>query len=238
MTGRGFLSLVAGLVLAACATGGEPAPGRADGLSGTGEGPVLDAGTDGYVWPDLGPPPDAFIWPDVPADVSMYDDAGPPLDAATPDAQPDAGSPCPDPFEPNEVCAAGKSIGTAKEGSTWISKTATSSPAGDVDWFTAVGEEASNWCVPGTGECFYLKARLQVPTGRLLKICVMQDSCGAIPTCADNAGAPGPVQLDVQYKVDGTCALNDDTQARIWVEQLDTTGTCDSYTISVNFNEC
>ena len=172
--------------------------------------------------------------------VKIYHDADQPDAAAVPDATPapDGPPPCPDPYEPNEICSASKSLGTAKEGSGWLSTTGTSIPSGDVDWYTAKGEEGSNWCIPGTSECFYLKVRLDVPAGRKLKVCVMQDSCTAGATCADNTATPGPQQLNVQYKVNGTCALNDDTYPRIWVEQLDATGGCGPYTISVNYDAC
>lgn len=232
MASRHTLALLAALVPVACATGGESL--GPDGAGSPDRGVVQDAGADGYVWPDLGTPPDAFIWPDGLPDIPTQDDIGPP-DAGPPDS---GGGTCPDPFEPNETCTAGKSLGSTQEGSSWVSKTATSDPAGDVDWFTADGEESGGFCLPGTSQCFYFKARLQVPVGRRLKICLMKDSCGASPTCADNTTTPGPVQLNVQYKVDGTCALNDDTYAKIWVEQLDATGGCDSYTISFNFDEC
>jgi len=199
---------------------------------------ILDLGPpaqDGYMWPDLGPPPDAFVWPDGLPDASIYDDGGV-VDGAPPPA--DAAPACPDPYEPNAVCATAKSLGSTKEGSSWLSKTATSSPSNDVDWYMADGTEGSNFCFPGTTECFNFKVRVDVPAGRRLKVCVMKESCTAGATCADNGTNPGPTQLNVKYGVSGTCALDDDTKAVIWVEQLDALGDCDAYTIAVNYDEC
>lgn len=232
---RRCLPCILVLSVVGCASGNEGVVADTD--------PIIDQlpRDDAYIWPDLGPAPDAFIWPDGMGDVSIYHDADPtPPDSAVPDATPapDSQPPCPDPYEPNEICAASKSLGTTKEGSSWLSKTGTSNPPVDVDWYTAKGEEGSGLCFPGTSECFYLKVRLDVPVGRHLKVCVMQDSCSAGATCAKNASVPGPQQLNVQYKVNGTCALNDDTYPKIWVEQLDAAGGCDSYTIAVNFDEC
>jgi hypothetical protein len=223
------------LVLAGCATGNEALP--SDGSSPSAEGFVVidGGGIEGYLWPDLGAPPDAFIWP---ADLPIHD-AWPTADLLPPDGPtPDAHIPCPDPYEPNESCTAGKSLGTISEGSSWLTKTATLDPGTDVDWYTATGEEDSHTCLPLTSQCYYFKARLQVPAGRHLKLCVVQDYCSASSSCADNAGTPGPQQLDVQYKVSGTCALNDDTDAKIQVQQLDGQGGCQSYTLSINYDEC
>lgn len=200
----------------------------------------LDGGPDAYVWPDLGPAPDAFIYPDGPQDGAPPPDNLPDLgfqDQGPPDSG-DAQVPCADPFEPNESCSASKSIGTVKEGSTWIQKTATLHPGTDVDWFRADGEEKSHTCMPLTSQCYTFKVRVEVPAGRNLKVCVYEESCSGSSDCADNASIPGPAKLDVEYNVSGTCALNDDTDARILVEQLDNKGGCAPYTVAFNYDEC
>jgi hypothetical protein len=235
-----FLPLVLLLPLVACASGKESAAPDIPGQKDHG------VGLEPYAWPDLAQPlEDGEASPDAPHDLVPQPDHEPAPDATSADASwadaapPDSGpGPCPDTYEPNETCGAAKFLDSVKEGSTWIARTATSSPAGDVDWFTADGEEKANTCVPLTSECFTFKVRLDVPAGRRLKICVMQDSCSAKPVCADNGASPGPTQLDVQYKVDGMCAFNDDTTAKIWVEQLDSSSACQPYTVAFNYNDC
>ena len=202
-------------------------------------GGTAEAGQDAYLWPDMGTPPDAFIHPDgVKLDISQLPDtvgpvdAGPPPDTVPP---PDAQVPCPDPLEPNQTCSSGKSLGSLKESSTWIKKSATMDPAADIDWYTATGEEESHTCLPFTSQCYKLKVKLTVPAGRQLKVCVYKESCTASGTCKTGTG---PTVLDVEYKVSGTCALNDDTDAKILVEQQDGTGGCDPYEVSFNYNDC
>jgi hypothetical protein len=220
-----------------CAAGSTPS-GPGNDLGGHDGGGSAEAGQDAYIWPDMGPPPDAFIHPDgVKLDISQLPDtgpvdAGPPPDTVPP---PDSQVPCPDPLEPNQTCSSGKSLGTLKESSTWIKKTGTMDPGTDIDWFTAKGEEKSHTCLPLTSQCYKLKVKLTVPAGRKLKVCVYKDSCTALGTCKSGTG---PTVLDVEYKVSGTCAFNDDTDAKIKVEQQDGTGGCDPYEVSFNYNDC
>jgi len=230
---------------AGCAAGNTATPPVAEG-GPSGDGGVAEAGADGYIWPDLGPLPDAYIHPDgVKYDINGQTDGSPsdgppqPQDAG-PDStpQPDAHVPCPDPLEPNQTCSSGKSLGSVNEGSSWVKKSATLDPGADIDWFTASGNEGSHTCLPLTSQCYYFKVKLSVPQGRKLRVCVYKDSCTASGTCADNAATPGPAVLNVQYKVSGTCAFNDDTDAKILIEPLDGTGGCDPYEVSYNYDEC
>ncbi len=222
-----------------CAAGTAPAgPGKELGVRLDGGG-TAEAGKDAYLWPDLGLPPDAFIHPDgVKLDISQLPDtlgpvdAGPPPDTVPP---PDAQVPCPDPLEPNQTCSSGKSLGSLKESSTWVKKSATMDPAADIDWYTAEGEEGSHTCLPFTSQCYKFKVKLTVPAGRKLKVCVYKESCTAFGSCKTGTG---PTVLDVEYKVSGTCAFSDDTDAKILVEQQDGTGGCDPYEVSFNYNDC
>ena len=166
-------------------------------------------------------------------------DSATPIDGSPDDGSPDDGpSTCADPFEPNEVCAAAHLLGEIREGGAWTSQTGTSSPVSDADWFKVVAREEPNWCFPYIPECFRLKVRLDVPGGRKLRLCLLRDACTAPPICADNMNAAGPVQLQVQYQVNGACSANDDTTALFWVEQLDSSGECDQYTVSFNYDVC
>jgi hypothetical protein len=162
-----------------------------------------------------------------------------PPDAGPPDSGPlgDGASSCPDPYEPNESCAAAKSIGSAPEGNAWYSREATTYPAGEADWFIAIGEEQPHTCMPFASQTYYFKVKLTVPAGRQLRVCLYQDSCSGSGICADNASATGPTELVVQYEVDGICTLNDDTVAKIMVDTLDGAESCTPYTIAYNYDE-
>ncbi len=170
------------------------------------DGPVSDV----KPWPkDLPPPPPDQGKPDLP----------------TP-------KPCPDPLEPNNTCLAGRSIGSTTEGTAWVKKSATLSPPGDVDWFYAAGKEASHSCLPFTSQTYYFRFRVDVPAGRQVKACVIKDSCSGSNICKT---ASGPSQINVQYKVSGTCAFTDDTKAKMMVQALDTKHSCAPYSMSFNY---
>ena len=227
------LPAVATLVMA-CASG-KGAPGGFDGAGW--EGGIADAGLrdtsgrDAYVWPDRGQPDtmqiDAYTWD------KGAEDLGPP-DLGEPDSGPVA---CPDSHEPNQSCTAARNLGSTKEGSSWKSRTGTLSPSSDIDWFRAEGEEGSHTCLPFTNQKYYFKVRLTVPTGRVLRVCVRRGGCSGSLVCADNASSPTTTQLNVQYKVSGTCAFNDDTTAYFKVESIDGQGACDPYTIAFNYDD-
>jgi len=225
------LSLALGVVLVGCAAGNPGGPldhGRKDGRV---------TRWDGYVWPDLGPPPDGFVWPDLRDSAA---DKPRPVDLRSPDSKPapDGQLACKDSFEPNNTCAVASSIGSTLEGSGWATTSATLDPATDADWYAAKATEKSHTCLPLTSQCFYFKVRVDVPAGRRFKLCVHKDTCSGASSCANNQGTPGPIQLNVQYKVDGTCALNDDTEARIAVTPMDSTGDCSPYTLAYRYDEC
>jgi hypothetical protein len=224
------LWIVLGVVLVGCAEGN---PGVLDHRLRK-DGQVTK--WDGYLWPDLGPPPDGFTWPD------LRDGAAdkPRPDLRGPDSKPwpDGHLPCNDSFEPNNTCAVASSIGSTLEGSGWATTTATLDPATDADWYAAKGTEKSHTCVPFTSQCFYFKVRVDVPTGRRFKVCVYKDTCSGASSCVNNQATPGPIQLNVQYKVDGTCALDDDTEARIAVTPMDSSGGCPPYNIAYRYDEC
>ena len=149
---------------------------------------------------------------------------------------PDMGKPdlpkpptCKDVYESNNNCSLAKYLGTSTMGAAWITRSATLDPASDVDWFSAKGLEKSHTCFPGTSQKYYFKARLQVPAGRTLKVCVYKGSCSGSSACKSGAG---PTQLEAQVKVSGICGLNDDTEARILVQNLGSNGGCAPYSIS------
>ena len=155
--------------------------------------------------PDLPPPPD-MGQPDLPK---------PPV--------------CKDVYEPNNNCSAAEALGSSTQGAAWITRSATLDPASDVDWFSAKGLEKSHSCFPGTSQKYYFKVRLQIPAGRKLKVCVYAGSCSGSSSCGSGTG---PTQVEVQYKVSGVCALNDDTEARILVQNLGSGGGCAPYSVS------
>jgi hypothetical protein len=228
--------LLSALALAACAEG-QPVVPTVDRGPAREALSFRDAGIDGYVWPDLGQPPDAFIWPDL-CDAGDGPLDGP-SDQRAPDLtlSPDSQVVCNDVFEPNETCVAARALGSILEGSGWKSSSATANPATDVDWYSAEGLEDSHTCFPLTSQCYYFKVQLIVPAGRELKVCVLSDSCTGSMTCANNQGSPGPKTLTVQFKVSGTCGFDDDTSARILVTPLDTGG-CATYSVGFRYDEC
>ncbi len=226
-----MLAVAAAMLLIGCA-GGKPLPTRGDGWSSP-----RDSSAEIYIWPDVWPdttsPPD--VWP---ADTSTPVDSTPPPDLGSPDMRPspDTGSPaCPDSYEPNETCAGRFNLGSTKEGSSWISRKGTASPATDVDWFRGEGKEGSHTCLPFTKQTYYLKVRLTAPAGRKLKLCLYKGSCTAMPVCATHTTAGS--QVEVKYKVSGTCAFDDDTTAYFKVEPADGQGGCANYTVAFNYND-
>lgn len=239
---RVLIIIAASLLIHACAEGNNTQT-YPDGAVISDVSPQTDMSFDGYQLPDQGwtPPPDTLPWPDAPVtqnDMHYWVDSAI-LDKSVQDGpSSDAAGACPDQYEPNETCLTGEGLGTTGEGSTWVEKNATLNPGSDLDWFFAVGEESASFCLPGTSQCFRFTVKVQVPAGREFKLCVLEGPCSATSVCADNDGIPGPLQLEVQYDVAGTCALADDTTARISLEQLDGSGDCVPYTISFNYDVC
>ena len=62
--------------------------------------------------------------------------------------------------------------------------------------------------------------------------------CTASPTCADNAGTAGPVDLNVEYKVKATCGNKDDTRALLEVVVLDGKSDCAPYRVTFRYEGC
>ncbi len=159
-------------------------------------------------------------------------DIPPPPDKSVPKPDLPTPKPCPDAFEKNNTCLANRSVGSTTEGSTWIKKSATLSPPGDVDWFSAQGKEASHSCLPFTSQTYYFSFRVDVPAGRQVKACVVKRSCSGTDTCQT---VTGPAQINVKYKVSGTCAFTDDTSARLLGQALDSKQHCTPYSLSFNY---
>lgn len=185
------------------------------------------------------PRKDAFVPPPPPADIFPWIDAVPPdLKPPPPDmGQPDTGPVCNDPYEPNATCGAAKSLGSIKQGQGWASKSATLNPASDVDWYTAKGVEKNHTCFPGTSQKFAFHVKLAVPAGRRMRVCVYKGSCSGSASCQDNATSPGPYTLAVKYDVKGICALDDDTEARILVQNLGGAAGCAPYTVQFTYKD-
>ena len=163
------------------------------------------------------PPPDQPKPPDLP----------PPPDMGQPDLPPPPV--CKDTYEPNDSCSLSRAIGTSTQGAAWVTRSATLDPGTDVDWFAAKGLEKSHTCFPGTSQKYTFKVRVQVPGGRTFKVCVYKESCSGSSACKSGSG---PTQLEVTYSVSGLCVLNDDTEARILVQNLGGNGGCPPYSVS------
>lgn len=222
---RPLPGLLLGLFLAGCATGRDPRRPR-DGQE-LPESSIDQGAPDG--------PADVFPWPDRrPPDLPVAAD----LAARDRIVWPDAGKPCPDIYEANESCAAAANAGEVQEGGGWASVTATLDPSTDQDWFTATAREKSHTCVPFTSQCYVLRVQTHVPAGRVFRLCVQRESCTAVPSCAGSLSQPGPNTLEVEYTVNGTCSLNDDTIAKIFIKSLDGKGGCLTYTTSFRYDEC
>ncbi len=216
------LTVACATLLAACADRDAPGPG--------------DAAQDApWGWPDWGGGLEPWTWPEAswPLPDAGVRDWGVPQDGG------DGGTtvPCKDNYEPNEYCSDAKSVGTAAEGTTWVSKTATVDPGNDADWYTAVGEEGTHFCVPFLSQTYNFKVRLAVPSGRVLKLCVYQDNCLASGVCKDNASVTAPTTLEVSYSVSGTCGSTDDTTAKVLVHAVSGAGACPPYTLSFNYDD-
>lgn len=232
-----FTVLCAALLLGpACAGVRGPGSTKKDGASGEG---VADLRRLDKVIPsDRGPEPDRGPKPDrVRLDHEPPDLQPPPDQALPPDqglTKPDLPSVlCPDVYENNNNCSLHRSLGSVTESSTWVSKTATLNPAGDVDWYSAKGLESSNPCIPFTSETFYFRARVVVPAGRTIKLCLMPTSCAGSQSCQQGSG---PMTLEVKYTVNGTCTLSDDTEGFFLVQALDSVASCGTYPVSFNYN--
>ena len=208
--------------------------------SGGGGDPVKqDAGVqDSKPWPKK----DIKPWPqkdsgrkDGPAgDIKPWpkDLPPPPPDQGKPDLPPP--KPCPDPYEVNNNCSGHRNLGIVKEGGSWITKQASLSPVGDVDWFSGEGQESSHTCIPFTSQTYYFRLRVTVPAGRNVKACVVKGACSGQDSCQSKTG---PAQINVSYKVAGTCTLNDDTKARMMVQALDSKHDCTNYTITYGYGK-
>jgi hypothetical protein len=205
--------------LALCGCAGEGSPGDD---AGSRDFAVLDWSLEPYAWPDLFPIREAR----VPADLGPPD-AGLPPDQGQP-------KPCRDGYEPNENCSGARSLGSINESSSYTSKTATIDPSGDADWYAVKAIEGTHACFPGTSQTYYFRARVTVPAGRKLKVCVYKDSCLASGTCAEKAG---PTTIEARYKVNGRCGGNDDTSARVLVHATDASGACPPYTLGLKYDE-
>jgi hypothetical protein len=218
----------------------ETAPTLDHGVRSGEKVPDKGSQTEGFLWPDLGVLYDGFVWPDGVPDLMPDDAGGSDADGASAaDGPPKDGGPtCIDAYEPNSTCSTGYSLGSTNEGSSWLTTTATLYPISDPDWYSAKGLEGSHVCFPFTSQCYTFTVRVEVPTGRKFKVCLYQDACSATATCASNSTLPGPVQLEAQYNVSGTCTLNDDTTAYILVEPLDLLTDCTPYKILVNYDQC
>lgn len=210
-------------------TGGSDGPLLQDGkVTAPDRARPLDRGPR----PDRNTTPDRTVRKDGPTpkpDLRPRPDLKPP--------PPDKGSVkiCPDNYEPNSNCSGAVTLASVNEGKTWTSRSGTISPATDVDWYLAKGLEASHLCVPGTSQKYTFTVRLLVPAGRMLKVCLYQDSCLGTSSCKDNMGMPGPTTLELSYGVKGICTVNDDTEARIMVHGVDGKHTCDPYTLQLNY---
>jgi hypothetical protein len=209
------------------------------GTADTGPADQAAAPNEGFLWPDLSAT-DAFVWPDGVPDLLVDDSGGKDFDGGGPTDGPptDGPAPCVDGYEPNSTCAAGYDLGSTSEGSSWVQVSATLYPLSDPDWYGAKGLEGSHVCFPFTSQCYTFSVKVDVPTGRRFKLCVYEDSCSVTPTCASNPTLPGPTTLTVQYTVNGTCTLNDDTSAKILVEPLDLLNDCLPYKLSFNYDQC
>jgi hypothetical protein len=230
----GSLLVAAAVLVLGCAGGKPGQSGRPDG--GGFDVGARDRGLEAYIWPDVWPDQTITTW-DTGSDIAV--DAGVTWDVWAPDTTPptpDTGPPsCPDSHEPNQSCFAASDLGSIKEGSSWKSSKGTASPSSDVDWYKGEGQEGSHTCLPFTSQDYYLKVRITVPTGRKLRVCLYKGSCTAAPTCQTNTTAG--TQLEVKYKVSGTCAFNDDTTAYFKVEPVDGEGGCTNYTVAFNYND-
>lgn len=229
-------TFVLAILLAAACAKGTPR-GSADGPAGdAGDGGVATVDTGHVSWPDGGSLDGFGGWPDL----SPQQPDGGAADAGQTglDAGSDASQPCTDPSEPNNTCTVAKSIGSTKEGKSWLSKARPLDPASDVDWYLVKGIEGSHFCVPFSSQCYRMKVRLKVPSSRKLRVCIWSSSCTGSPTCKDNQGTTAPTTIETSYKVNGTCTLNDDTTAYIRVDNRGSSGGCSNYTVEVNYDGC
>ena len=220
--------LVTGCAKARGTGGVDPLPGKDGGVADLPQKPVKkDRGVKPPPKKDQGrkdgpvPARDTKPWPkDLPP--------------TWPDMTPPPPKPCPDPYETNNNCSAHRSLGIVNEGATWIKKTATLSPKGDVDWFSGEGHEGTHNCIPFTGQTYYFRLRVIVPAGRNVKACVVKGACSGSDSCQSRTG---PATINVSYKVSGTCVLTDNTKARMMVQALDNKHDCTPYTISYGYGK-
>ena len=135
-----------------------------------------------------------------------------------------------DSYENNNTCGARKHLGQLNEGSTWISKAATISPPGDIDWFSGTGIEGSHSCWPFSTQYYYFKLRVYVPAGRTFRVCLGNNTCS--PSCVVGTGT-----ISMQYTRKGTCGYQDNTTGIFSVQAVDNKTGCQSYTVQFNYND-
>jgi len=226
------LSVLLALLLAACATGEPGVGGHHDARK-----PKSDRQPDwAPEWLDGAPQV-----PDLPAqipDLRSPDTLARDSFVVPPDFKVPLDKPgCVDGHEPNNLCSAAASAGSVVEDAGWSSpKYGYLDTAGDVDWYSATGKEAGGTCIPLTSECLQFKVQVSVPAGRAFKLCLYKSNCNGSSTCTSNLA--GQTTLTTQFKVDGTCAYNDDVDARIMVQPTDGKGSCDSYSIIFRYDSC
>lgn len=136
-----------------------------------------------------------------------------------------------DSYEANNTCG-GHAFNNFTESSSWHSRTASISPPGDYDWFKVYAEEANHFpCFPGTSQSYYFKVRLYVPSGRTFQVCLRKGSCTGSQYCSIGGGT-----REVSFKVNGVCALDDDTWAYWYIRATDSKTTCENYSFSYQYD--
>jgi hypothetical protein len=139
-----------------------------------------------------------------------------------------------DGYEPNNTCAAPRSLGTVAEGNSEQSWTATLYYTGDDDYYRFYAEEGTHTCIPFTGQTYTVRVRLVPPSSSGdcvdYDLYLYDDGCGTLRSSI----LGGCAEETITYSWSGTCSFDDSRYFRIGVLGWLDAWECVPYTLYVD----
>ena len=110
-----------------------------------------------------------------------------------------------------------------------------------MDWFQ-IPAEANDPCPPLLEQCLTLTARIIVPAGRRLRLCLREKACEAAESCAESPSTGAVHELSVALKHTSLCTPLlppfAQTTGLASVSCLDGKSECAAYSIAGRFEIC